>query len=377
MPKKIDSQQIPLWPAAEWPEAEADDASEVASWRATLLDTARLAEMTLEELEPLYFDLFRRNLEFLEALRLAGVPTRQKDVRDFEEWELPLFANLALMRQGLVTEDEVPDVLRVAVETADTLAVIRHRILAGLAPRLRRRVQSEEARVELSDEEVFRDLPPKIGPERLEEAHRIFGLGLAQLGIRNLPQGLLTPAHADLLLELTLEEWRTEQEMRQLPPRLGLATLLEGLPVVWLDAVCVALEIDGETLPRRREREHRIAAALLEPASLRRIVRERLWPDERELLRDLIRQDGRAPHNEVLTAYGNDRADGWFWNEAPPGSVLGRLRLHGLAFVGVLAGSGWGDRTVAVPRELVEPLRAALEAEPSSRRRSQRSSPRG
>jgi hypothetical protein len=369
MPKKIDSQQVPLWPAAEWPMAEGDgDAPEVAPWRATLLDTARLAEVALEELEPLYFDLFRRNLEFLEALRLAGVPTRQRDVRDFEEWELPLFANLALMRQGLVTEDEVPDVLRVAVETTDTLAMIRHRILAGLAPHLRRRVQNEEARVKLSDEEVFRDLPPKIEPERLEEAHQIFGLGLLQLGIRNLPRGLLTPAHADLLLELTLEEWRREQEMRLLPSRLGLASLLKGLPVVWLDAVCAALEIDVDTAPRRRERERQIAATLLESPSLRRIVLDRLWPDERELLRDLIRQEGRASYTEVLTAYGNDRADGWFWNESPPGSVLGRLRLHGLAFVGVLAGSGWADRTVALPRELVEPLRAALEAEPPRRR---------
>ena len=54
-----------------------------------------------------------------------------------------------------------------------------------------------------------------------------------------------------------------------------------------------------------------------------------------------------------------DDADGWFWNEAPPTSILGRLRLHGLAFVGRSATAG--RRAVVVPRELREPLVAVLE----------------
>lgn len=66
--------------------------------------------------------------------------------------------------------------------------------------------------------------------------------------------------------------------------------------------------------------------------------------------------------------YGSDRGDGWFWNEQPPTSILGRVRRHGLAFVGVDASSGRRMRTVLVPRELRDGIREALDQVPDPER---------
>jgi len=89
-----------------------------------------------------------------------------------------------------------------------------------------------------------------------------------------------------------------------------------------------------------------------------------LSPEERDLLAYLLESDGRTSVGNVTRRYGSDEGDGWFWDEEPPTSTLGRVRLHGLAFVGIDASSGRRMRTVLVPRELRDMLRAALAKRP-------------
>ena len=71
-----------------------------------------------------------------------------------------------------------------------------------------------------------------------------------------------------------------------------LATLLKGIPVVWLDAVaqCFDVEIEGS----RKDREKKIAETLCDPATLRQIVESSLEPAEREILDRLLGQTARV-----------------------------------------------------------------------------------
>ena len=53
--------------------------------------------------------------------------------------------------------------------------------------------------------------------------------------------------------------------------------------------------------------------------------------------------------------------DGWFWEEEPPTSTLGRLRVHGLVFVGDRSEKGRNHRTVVIPEDLRETISACLD----------------
>ncbi len=52
--------------------------------------------------------------------------------------------------------------------------------------------------------------------------------------------------------------------------------------------------------------------------------------------------------------------DGYFWDEAPPASPLGRLRALGLLFVARAPVGGRSHKVAVVPPELWEPLATAL-----------------
>jgi len=158
-----------------------------------------------------------------------------------------------------------------------------------------------------------------------------------------------------------MQSWKVEQDQRPLAPQLRLATLLKGIPAIWLEAVCVALGIEPKDYRNRTGRERAVARVVSDPGRLRRIVRDLLSAPERELLAVLLEKGGQVASGAVTRRFGSDDEDGWFWNEEPPTSILGRVRLHGLAFVGRLAASGRMVRTVAIPREVREPLAAALD----------------
>ena len=175
------------------------------------------------------------------------------------------------------------------------------------------------------------------------------------------PPGFIGPGMIDGMVGPLLEGMRAERERRALPARGRLSTLLRDLPVQWLDATWDALDLGSERPRDRKERERRIAESLVEGDTLLRVVAEKLSGEERGLLAYVLERGGRASAVVVTRRFGSDREDGWFWNEQPPTSVLGRVRLHGLVFVGAPA-HGRRTRTVLVPRELRERLNEVLAA---------------
>jgi hypothetical protein len=84
---------------------------------------------------------------------------------------------------------------------------------------------------------------------------------------------------------------------------------------------------------------------------------------DRDALKVLLDADGVMLARVMETRFGDSVDDGFDWNREPPTSVLGRLRMCGLCFVG-RASLGPNPRSrprvVVIPRELREPIARAL-----------------
>ena len=345
-----------------FPDLEAEAPATIRSWRPTLLDASGGTDVAPKKLEAVLFDLLRRDRELLHALSIAGVTEDAPEMKRLRETDGLLLLNLVLLRRGLVQEIEIPDVVQIARESAEELAAIRRRILQDLDADQRQRVLSSESRAHIPD----RHLELALAAADLavaEELGQVVELEIPRAGeelaAEELPPGFVTLADAEAMTEASMQGWKADQGRRPLPRQARLRTLLKGIPVIWLDPVCAALEIDIRALKHRKDRELAIARTLLDSGSLRQVVRGRLSAEERKLLALLVERGGEVPSSTVVRRFGRDDTDGWFWNEAPPTSILGRLRLHGLAFVGRSATAG--RRAVVVPRELREPLVAVLE----------------
>jgi hypothetical protein len=353
MARTPDGNQLDLFPGM----APAKATLKIRPWRATLADAWHRGDVRREKLDPILVDLLRRNRELLKALNIAGVPPDGPDIRHLGRQEAPLIDVLMLLRRGEL-DAEGSEVAEVLFRVVAELAATRQRILEGLAPEALERVLTAEPRVRIPDYDLNKQLAA-IEFAIAEEKGEILEVAFP-VDAQELPPPFIGLADVEAMMGRALQSWKTEQDQRPLPPQLRLATLLKGIPSIWLEAVCVALGIEPREHRHRTGRERAVARIVSGSDRLRQVVHDRLSASERELLGFLLDKGGQAASDVVTRRFGRDDADGWFWNEEPPTSVLGRVRLHGLAFVGRLATSGRTVRTVAIPREVREPLAITL-----------------
>lgn len=342
--------QIPLFDDDSVPEP----VQSLRPWRATPADRWSAEDPpSTSAMEQAALDLLRRNLEFLRAMDLHAGKVAAMEVRRFEERHEDLIRGLVRWRV-----DGDKESARAALAALGDLADLRLRALERLDPERLRKVMAAESRVGVRDFDIERAL--SMAEFELAEARG----ELIEIEIPAPPDsfdssGLLGPSMVENLVRAQMDAMKAEQEWRPLPPREGLGPLLRDLPVVWLDAIWQALGLGPDRPRRRKERERTIARHLAAEGIVAEVVGERLSMQERRLLAFLLQRGGKAPAADVARRFGNDGSDGWFWNEEPPTSVLGQVRLHGLAFVGVSDGAP-GTRTVLVPQELREGLEDAL-----------------
>jgi hypothetical protein len=165
------------------------------------------------------------------------------------------------------------------------------------------------------------------------------------------------PAMVDELIELTLQDRRKRVEEKPIQVDTKLQAALNKQPAVWVEAIYGALELRGAR--RARERVKEIAAKLPEAGFLREVL-ARLPQEAHEALRLVLERGGWIKYGQLTRRFGSDAGDGWFWNERPPTSILGRLRLYGLLFVGRAALGGRRWKVGVIPVELRDPLREIL-----------------
>jgi len=168
----------------------------------------------------------------------------------------------------------------------------------------------------------------------------------------------------DYLMERVEEEHRRQVDQRPISPEtLTLQRALDEIPVVWLDAAC-RLHGLRHRAQLRRDRARQLAARMRTEAveALRALAHLDDDGRARELLRFLLEHGGWARAGAITRKFGTDEGDGYYWEDSPPASPLGRLRLACLVFVGRATRKGKRVRVAAVPADLRQVLREAIDA---------------
>ncbi len=152
---------------------------------------------------------------------------------------------------------------------------------------------------------------------------------------------------------------REEIEERPISLNVTAAGALRQIPVEWLNAT---VAVHGLPPAKRRpEREKALAGALKDPGRLRTALAAE-GDEVRACLKYLLNAGGWSKLQALTKSFGSQEEDGFFWDEQPPTSTVGRVRLLGLAFVGRAAVGGRRYKVVVIPEDLRALLVAALQA---------------
>jgi len=153
------------------------------------------------------------------------------------------------------------------------------------------------------------------------------------------------------------EREREQIEAKALPQDAPLLKGLKNIPVSWLDGACSYYGLEPARL--RREREKQLVEYLSSRKNLAGVA-GKLQEDERELLRYLLQKGGFSRMNAVSRIFGSMQGDGFFWQEEPPASTLGRLWAKALVMVGKADLGGRKVKIATIPVELRQPLKDIL-----------------
>ncbi len=150
--------------------------------------------------------------------------------------------------------------------------------------------------------------------------------------------------------------------MDELPivPTVRLRAALGRHPGHWLGATCRAVGV-SERGAKKSEIEA-VASVLENPVSLSVIVNG-LATEARGLLHAVLTNGGTARYASIAKRFGDESEDSYFRWEHPPTSLIGRLRVLGILFVGYMLANTRRQRTLVIPVELRSPLKQVLAGE--------------
>lgn len=153
----------------------------------------------------------------------------------------------------------------------------------------------------------------------------------------------------DMLMRRTQETWRHDQESKTIPLAGKLEKLLNGSPAVWVDGIADSLSVPVEG--KKKGKIAGICRLLLNMGALHKVVAD-LPERSRQALRDVLRKGGWQPYAPLSRKYGSEKKDGYWWLDEPPTSILGRLRLAGLLYVGMTVVDGRSTKVAVIPIDL-------------------------
>ena len=146
--------------------------------------------------------------------------------------------------------------------------------------------------------------------------------------------GMIPPEITDYMTWRMMEELREEADDKTIRIDTRLEPALNKTNAQIVDAIChgLGIPIKGQ----RKVKVEKIAEILTDPQHLGHVVDE--LPDALLLaVKRVLDAGGWMPLDELTEEFGDQEGDGWFWNEKPPASILGQLRVHGLLLVGQAA----------------------------------------
>jgi tetratricopeptide (TPR) repeat protein len=152
---------------------------------------------------------------------------------------------------------------------------------------------------------------------------------------------------ADLKSDL-VGRWRRDQDAKPLSLDTKLQAALNKCPAQWIEGMATTLGYTQKGI--KRDKIAAIIGHLTHRDKLNGVVAS-LQPQERAALALVMKKDW-AKYGELTRRFGTEEDDGWFWDEEPPTSVVGRLRLRGLLFVGTAGIQGRNYKVAVIPIEL-------------------------
>ena len=135
--------------------------------------------------------------------------------------------------------------------------------------------------------------------------------------------------------------------------QLSLKAGLNRYPAGWLNAMCACYDI-AVSGPKRVKVEQ-VVEHMVVTDEIAGII-ESLSDVHRQALALVVYAGGWVKYGVVSKQVGDETPDSYFWESAPPTSVIGQLRLRGLLFVGRVMEGNRRYKAIVVPKE----LRAAL-----------------
>ncbi|MCR4403574.1 MAG: tetratricopeptide repeat protein [Firmicutes bacterium] len=159
------------------------------------------------------------------------------------------------------------------------------------------------------------------------------------------------------------EALREDQEDKPISLNTRLSQAVRTVPAGWVSAACKAHGIDPESTGRRQERAETLVRCLVNLRHLEKVA-SNLEEDERAVLRFVLNEGGWASVSALTRRFGSMEDDGFWWEETPPKSTLGRLRLKALLFIGRAVIDGHRHKVAVIPLELREGLTQLLGSRP-------------
>jgi hypothetical protein len=174
--------------------------------------------------------------------------------------------------------------------------------------------------------------------------------------------GLITPGMFEGIMDRMEDDWVKKYESVLLNTNSTLQSVMNKYPSQWVDAICSALGIDIKTVRVKREKIQVVVSKL--ELHLEEVIKKKLGERHVAALKVLSENGWMVKYGQLARVFST--YIGFGWNQHPPTSEIGVLRLHGLVAVGRIPEAGRLFRVALVPLELRAPLERLIPPAPSS-----------
>lgn len=152
------------------------------------------------------------------------------------------------------------------------------------------------------------------------------------------------------LVDSLVKQYKTdrikEAESITINPKSTISSVLNKYPARWVDGTCIAL---GLSVKSKKNEKVKSIQELLTSDAIQGIL-EHLPPRCVEALKFVVERGGWVKYSQLSSRF-DDEMD-FSWDEHPPTSVIGILRLHALLLVGKMGIGGRMYKIAVVPSVL-------------------------
>lgn len=156
----------------------------------------------------------------------------------------------------------------------------------------------------------------------------------------------------DVLMNAFEDRSIKQAENIVLAPYAKLTAILNKYPFQWIDGICDELGID--TKEKKNTKVKLIADKL--QYSMQEVIAN-LPQKSKEALHLILKNGGFLQYGKLK---GYDDEISFYWNEVPPTSSIGILRLKGILAVGKMPMTGRMCKVVLIPKDIMGPLQKVI-----------------